>query len=404
MITAPKLDLLLEVLDNKSLNPEVYDNKVITKVKELFKLLEKIKPVTNDGEDIKVLYFTTIKGIVEDYKDYEEAKEFGEVSSYEEFENMFNEQYQEEIYWYKMTTNKYENYYSLSINNKHIIYANTDSEVSSFENYQLQELLDFLIIKVKECIKKLENNTYNEYINTNLPYKNRFGVIKRSDYWNLYPKAKKSLLEELSQEDIDYFIKNASDKPNERIKEMTSGKYFECVRLAYQSNNYEIEGLSDKELYLKYADGRDEGLSKLKETSSSDFNDWYNDKNHFGGHPFEIIRGHSFARVNLYISSDENGYYLSLEGSKILRKIEIVKIYIILTTNNVPVKIYNSDIIKEALKGNDYIGIVPNEIFPVYCEGYFKEYKPLEFTHIKDDKMLKYIKWEKLEDISLIKK
>ena len=33
------LDFLLEVLDNKSLNPEVYDNKVIIKIKESFYIL-----------------------------------------------------------------------------------------------------------------------------------------------------------------------------------------------------------------------------------------------------------------------------------------------------------------------------------------------------------------------------
>ena len=77
---------------------------------------------------------------------------------------------------------------------------------------------------------------------------------------------------------------------------------------------------NDKELYLKYADGRDEGLSEIDENSSVEFNKWYNDDNRFGGHPWEIIRGHSFARVNLQVCRDNKGYYLSIDGSGILRK------------------------------------------------------------------------------------
>ena len=57
--------------------------------------------------------------------------------------------------------------------------------------------------------------------------------------------------------------------------------------------------------------------------------------------------------------------------------------------------------IKNSLSGDDYIGIVPNEIAPIACGVYFKEYKPLEFMHIEDDKILKYIKWESLENIEI---
>ena len=214
-----------------------------------------------------------------------------------------------------------------------------DDKYNFFENRTLQELLDFIIYKVSECIKMLENNTYNDYIAKNLSYKNRFELIKRNDYWNLYPDVKNKLLKEISKEEINDFIINASEKIHDRIENMTSGKYFAAVRLAYKSNNYEIGDLSDKELYLKYADGRDEGLSKLAPNSSIEFDNWYNDNNRFGGHPWEIIRGHSFGRVNLHISHDDKGYYLSLDGSKILRKKEIVKIYLVLKENNIPVNI-----------------------------------------------------------------
>lgn len=400
MFTAPELDRMLEVFELRTFNPENYDSKVKEQLNELYELLDKIKPL-DGGDDLKILYFSVERGTIEHYGDYEELNEYGDVSNYEEFENIFKEEYPDDIYWYRMVASRYKNYRTISINYKNIIYADMDSKSDYFENTTLQELLEFIIYKVNECIKMLENNTYNDYISKNLSYKNRFGVIKRSEYWKLYPDVKKKLLSNISSEEINYFVENASEKVDDRIQKMTSNKYFECVRLSYENNNYDIDNLSDKELYLKYADGRDEGLSKINLYNSDEFDNWYNDKDRFGGHPWEIMRGHSFYRVNLCVSHDEKGYYLSLDGSRILRKIEIAKIYLVLKKNNVPVQIYNVDVIKNALSGNDYIGIVPDSMLPIGCENYFKDYKPLEFINIKDEKILDYVVWEKLEKLYL---
>lgn len=398
--SAPEIDILLRVLDNRSYNPEAYDNEVKIKINKLYELLDKIKP-QEGGDDLKILYFSVNRGSIEQYGTYEELKEFGDVSSYEEFEKNFYEDYPEDIYWYRMVTSSYKNYRAISINYKSVLYADMDIEGDNFINRNLEELLEFLIYKVEECIKMLENNTYNDYVAKNLSYKNRFGAMKRSGYWNLYPDARKNLIAVLTEDEINYFIENASDKIDDRIKNMTSGKYFESVRLAYENNGYDIDGLSDKELYLKYADGRDEGLSKIDSNSSMEFDDWFNDRSRFGGHPWEIMRGHSFYRVNLYIRHDENGYYLSLDGSIILRKIEIVKIYLALKKNNIPISIYNVDVIKESLSGNDYIGIVPFQIMPIRCESYFKDYKPLEFIHFEDEKIFDYVIWQDIEKVYL---
>ena len=138
-----------------------------------------------EDDEYKVLYFSVPKGDIKDYGDYQELKSLGEVKSYQEFKNMFKEDYPDEEYWYKMTTSRYKNYRTIAINSNLLINADLDSEDELFLNNQLQEVLDFLILKVRECIKKLEEGTYNCYINENYSYKNTFGIIKRIDYWNL---------------------------------------------------------------------------------------------------------------------------------------------------------------------------------------------------------------------------
>ena len=398
-MTAPKLDFLIDVFDNKGYNSQSYDPEIKEKINTLYSLLETIKPV--DEDEYKVLYFSVLKGNIEEYGDYEELKRIGDVKNYQEFVDRFNNEYPDDVYWYKMITTKYKNYCSLSINSKNVIYADMDTEGSILENYQLQEVLDFLILKVDECVKKLQEGTYNKYIEENYSYKNKFGVIKRNELLKLYPEIKKNFLNEISEEEIDYFLENVSDRPKNRINNMTSGKYFECVGLAYKKLKYEIGNLTDKELYLKYADGRDEGLTEINDNDFLTFDNWYNGGKNMGGHPFEIIVGHTFSRVNLYIDCDEKGYYLSLDGAKVLRKEEIAKIFNVLNKNEIPVKVYSVDVIKNAFIGNDYLGVVPNKILPFQCSCYFKKYKPVEYMHLIDEKMLEYIKWEPLEKIEL---
>lgn len=395
IFTAPEIDGLLRVFEIKSFNLETYDENVKNKINELYELLDKIKPLEG-GDDLKILYFSVKRGTIENYGDYKEAKNMGEVDNFSEFERNFQEEYPDEVYWYRMVTSKYQSFRTISINFKPIIYTDMNESGYGFKNAQLQEFLDFIIYKVKEIIKLLKDNTYNDYISKNLSYKNRFGVIKRSDYWKIYPNIKSELLKDISQKEIDDFIENASDKIDDRIKDMTANKYYESVRLAYQNNNYEIGNLSDKELYLKYADGRDDGLRDIDENNPVEFNIWYQDKNRFGGHPWEIMRGHSFYRVNLYVEDDDNGYYLSLDGTKILRKVEIAKIYLALKENNIPIQVYHADVIKDAFNGNDYIGIIPDLMFLVGCESYFKNYKPLEFTRF-DEKLLNHVIWQDVD-------
>ena len=390
---AIELDNVLRRFHYDSYNPKTYSKKTKEKINIIYELLDKVKPISDD--DFKVIYFGLDKGSFELYIEYEDIEEI----KLEKLKEYYEEDYKEIKCWYKLSTSKYKNYRMISIDSSNIIYADMN-DTANYDDCYLDELLNLVIYKIKESITMLDTNVYNEYINKNFSNLKRFGVIKRSDYWNLFPEVKNNLINDVSQEIMNYYIENASDKMDNRIKNMTSGKYFECVKMVYEINNYEINNLKPKELYLKYADGRDEGLSEIDIDSCYEFDKWYHDRKCYGGHPYEIIRGHSFARINLCIQHDEFGYYLSLDGRIVLRKEEIAKIFWILTKNNIPLKIDNFDIIKDSFLGNDYIGIVPQYVFPVKCEGYFTKYSPHEFTHL-DDKMLKYIKWEPLVSVEL---
>lgn len=135
MLTAPKLNFLINVFDSKNYNPQSYDVLVKEKLDKLYDLLERIKSLSDD--EYKVLYFSAQKGSIEEYSNYDDEKEYGETGDYQEFVDKFNRDYPDEIYWYKMISTRYKNYRMISINSKNIIYADMDSNNCNFENYQL---------------------------------------------------------------------------------------------------------------------------------------------------------------------------------------------------------------------------------------------------------------------------
>ena len=82
-LSAPEIDGLLRMLEQKNFNPESYDEELKQKISVLYGMLDKIES-TKEDDDLKILYFSAKKGNIEDYGDYEELKEYGDVSSYEE--------------------------------------------------------------------------------------------------------------------------------------------------------------------------------------------------------------------------------------------------------------------------------------------------------------------------------
>lgn len=69
--------------------------------------------------------------------------------------------------------------------------------------------------------------------------------------------------------------------------EMTPNMYYDACMFIYQFLGYNVEQMSPKEAYLKYADGRDCGLTKLEGDSAESFREWYGIHG-FGDHAEDI--------------------------------------------------------------------------------------------------------------------
>ncbi len=167
-----------------------------------------------------------------------------------------------------------------------------------------------------------------------------------------------------------------------------------ACKLGYEAVGENCEGHTLSELYRRFSDGRDEGLTGAYRVYDEDigidfddpkaWDDWYFRRTHRGsGHPWEVYPG-----VYLYVSDDrfdvemdykrgdisedeykakrgECGYYFDVAA--VNRPFESVKFYNALSEAGYPVIVSGGRELVDSFDGADYIGIVPHMMTSRYC-------------------------------------
>jgi hypothetical protein len=274
-------------------------------------------------------------------------------------------------------------------------------------------------------MEMLREGTYNKYVADNLPYPYRSGVIKRSVLYAALPEYKEQAFDGLKPEQIqryrDLITSGANDELKiGRLEKMTANDFFRACELGYKAIGKKINEFTPVQLYLKYSDGRDEGLTGkghgLNEGPGVDFDDpeawdeWYFGS-HGGGHPWEVVPGGNSTHMDLFVRHDKHtlewkvrlgdmtqeeadhhpvGFYYQITGKH--RPMESVNFYLALHDAGLPVLISDAKEILARFDASDYIGIVPHAVIPKYCENMFpKEYgRVIDFMHVYEEDLEKY--------------
>ena len=269
----------------------------------------------------------------------------------------------------------------------------------------------WLIDSVKDCIQRLDEGTYNNYLEQNLPPQHRTGTIKRKHFWDVWPENRADFFMNITEEDVAEFIRLASSQPEHKpissdcIKSLTANDFFSFCAMGYAENNYSGCDKTPKEQYYLHADGRDEGLREIDENSAEAFDNWLKNRVH-GGHPWEICRGGNSTHIDLMVSKDDNGYFLYLAGSAWTRTIETVKFYLVLTRAGIPVFLRDAHLLAHRLAETELIGIVPEGVMPAYCEDWFPDEKIIDFINLPyedTEQFLPFCHWKPIEPVSLLK-
>ncbi len=430
-LVAPDVDRLLRYFDRRFMNPTGSTPRLRAAAESLSKILAPLKPLKSN-EEAKSIWICVPRGDISDYDSFDDLKEYGDVETYEEYLELYKQDYPYEVKWYELVVvESYEKdgslfYYGVGLGDKPVITAriNEEEKTSSDREDAAVELCALIEPAVKESLQLLKDGIYNERIENELPYWFRTGVVKRSDLWKAYPDTKERELDGLSEETVEEFrnlIKVGRNDEHSigRIKAFTANDFFNACAIGYKVCGKKTEGMTAAEMYIKYSDGRDEGLTGtghgLNEGPSIDFDDpkawdeWYFGKR-CGGHPWEIIPGGNSTHMDLFVCHDEHeigyllragkitedeynkrkeeaGYYFRISGKH--RPFESVSYYTALSAAGLPVVLDDAEEILARFDGSDFVGIVPHNTPTKYCESLFpSEYGiVIDSMHIYDDEM-----------------
>ena len=389
--------------------PEPYSPETMAALDELFNLVRGISPY-NESNGLRRLYLPIEKGTLEDYKNYCVYFDDDDDISPEEIEEMWKRDYPDEKQWFSFDfiEDDENGFRGIFLDNRLVLETLPGPTPPYPED--ASEFVQWLAVKVRECLPLIKSGEYNRIIREELSPDQRTGTITRKAYWEIFPEDKKEYFSDFSDADQKEFLSLMAgyDKdalPDNLLPEMTSGLFFRCCQMGYAANHYEgSDTLSPKELYRKYADMRDEGLLDIDENSPKAFAYWLKHRPG-GGHPWEVCRGGNSTHVSLYVGKADTGFYFVVAGKSWGRSIETIKFFLALHHAGMPVKIRDGKGLADRISGKDKIGIVPKGVTPCYCESYFPNEEILDFMNLPDEKHDEFAKrcvWQDEPEIMLI--
>jgi hypothetical protein len=210
---------------------------------------------------------------------------------------------------------------------------------------------------------------YHRMLTRSLPPGLRKGVISRKfvntlipDYYDFSKDFSSSEMKQI----LDFLHRYQKDTT---IEAPTAGLYFEYCRIAYLANRGNKSSFYEKldtkmtgqEMYKRWADGRDGGLSDLPLESSEAFQAWYNDKSRMGDHPWEIYRGGNSTHIDLAVVNEYNSWKIKLIAFSSSRLVETCRIALALQKANLPFELEHAESYRKRLCAEDNIGVLPEE-------------------------------------------
>jgi hypothetical protein len=279
-------------------------------------------------------------------------------------------------------------------------------------NTDIESFLDWLLYRITEETGKIKQDVtgYNMHLDKHLSYHKRTGRIKRKEYWDLLGNDAVRLDVNLGHDRIQT-LRRLVDKQQHSdvaatIPGMSAGDFFRYCEICYDANDYFRDNgdrLLPKEKYRQMADGRCGGLTKIDLNSEETFKKWYHSDKNIGAHPWEICRGGNSTHISLMVSDNDNAWTLLLDGSSVVRVEETVRMAVALYNRRVPFILHKGEAILKMVTGEDYIGIVPDHVFPRYCHRFFPaEDRIIDFLNLgyeDPEKIIKNASWYPLKPV-----
>ena len=385
-----------------------FDPQSMAMIDEIFALMRRLKPSLDNGG--KELWLVADRGPIEDFGDVNEWIEEGYADDEDEFRRNWLAEYPDERVWYGLIAIEDEKYGIRALSLGHKTIYSWSKHMETIGKMEVTPFIAWVLESVKGCVAELEAGTYNARIEAELPVRLRTGTIRRKDFWDVFPEQRADFFKDITREEINEFAERISQQPDDsrefkgRVQELTANTFYGYCALGYAANHYKCSELTPKEQYYRHADGRDDGLRDIDPDSPEAFLDWCHNRER-GGHPFEVCRGGNSTHISLYVTAEDDGYFISLAGDAWNRTVETIKFYLALCRADVPVYLFEGKTLVERVLETEKIGIVPDGVFPDYCSSRFPEEHIIDFMNLpyeEADRIAALATWQPIKASELL--
>jgi len=338
----------------------IADSNVYSLVKELLSLAY---PTLEDEYDKRWIYFYL--PVSRNLEEVEEECEDEEIEKEDGLEE------KSELIVIPVSIMEYKNEYHIMIQSFGIYHV-------SKGNINSEDIYTDIITEIKKFIPIIRKD--EKILEELLPYDIRTGKIK----------GKYVLENILQQSELKTILQSYKDfiSKGKEIKEISLNDYLNtsgiCYKGAYKT---EAEGLSNLEMYKKWADGRDGEMLSIKDWDSKEqFSNWF----HGGhiGHPFEIVFSWHRHGIHLFPPSFSSNWY-SLRVTNYAYAWNFLEMLKNLINEDIPFRSENLEDVLQYLAGETYFSVNS------YEEHNLKYYNCEEYDHY-----LNHIEWD---DIKIVK-
>ena len=255
---------------------------------QIHKELQVFEPSGDD--DNRTIWLEVPRGGISDWMSYEEAVCYEDVNDEEDYVEAWKVSHPRETEWLKVMTSVYDGNIFLRLFDGESCFGSYRSkDVGSCSKEKPSEYLALLLNEIRLLKERIisDPESYNEYVEKNLPKQKRTGRISRKELSRILPWYKEEIE---NQEEVEKILQDCIECSGEPLERMTIRIYCKYYRIAYEAyaERLDFEAKDDIEFYTKCAHKSID--DKLSLDSEKDFKKFAYD--HYG----EL----GLTRMNLY--------------------------------------------------------------------------------------------------------
>jgi len=339
-------------------NGIIVNVKTVAEMRRIEELLSRLQPMGDDN--VRYLWFRVAPGKPEDWGDYEQMKACGDVQDYDDYLKLWKEYVNEDTLWYRISVGYVNDFHYMLIDGDHNLwdirsarYVHDKGDSSIFrEDYS--EVMAKIRMAIDQCVDEILRDggkNYMEFVEANLPYQKRTGIIPR-----------RRLNEILGGSWMDAFnrpklieVLESNSQPMEYDR-LTLRTYMDlwakCYLAVYPEKD---EKKSPKELFEWYSPKGCEAV-KFNLDCEEDFIQWKAENSSF--HCLDVV----YARVHLWVRKDKTSgkWHFIIDTSSYWNLDEYLTIAEKLYDDGIILEYGNLDKILPVLKEADLVEITPS--------------------------------------------